>query len=89
MSLENVANDTYDLLGKIMNLDEATRRKIADYLLTHKDLAELQRKAELWDKVKGLECENCPLEEDCYADGNDHRRCPVNKIIDALEGDNE
>lgn len=44
MSLENVANDTYDLLGKIMNLDEATRRKIADYLLTHKDLIEQTEK---------------------------------------------
>jgi hypothetical protein len=43
-------------------------------------------KARKWDKMKSLECEKCPSEKGCYEDEVQGTICPINMIVDALEG---
>ena len=66
--------------------NDANAIEIRDAILTLPELVEMQRKAELWDRVKEIaeaDCyDGCPIYDRCYS-----HECDLAYIVDLLEID--
>jgi hypothetical protein len=93
-----IAND-YDYKNKFVSVElvdkilaliepELEKARLFEDTVGNKmfDIETLVDKARKWDKMKSLECEKCPSEKVCYEDEVQGTICPINMIVDALEG---